>query len=128
MQALLAECSPEPCESSCILKPALAPCRLARQNVPEPCESRCTLKPALAPCRLCRRKEPRPLRKPKPFILVLTFGISYRKYSIHAFYAFIYRSYIGYRFRLDISYGNISFVLRTHRVCKPKPSLPRERT
>ena len=31
----------------------------------------------------------------------------------------------GYSFRLDISYGNISFVLRTHRVCKENHSCSR---
>ena len=41
------------------LKKALAsPSAVGGQIVPEPCESRCTLKPALALCRLCRRKEP----------------------------------------------------------------------
>ena len=32
----------------------------------------------------------------------------------------------GYSFRFDISYGNISFVLRTHRVCKENHSCLRE--
>ena len=32
----------------------------------------------------------------------------------------------GYSFRLDISYGNISFVLRTHRVCKENHSCLRQ--
>ena len=104
------------------MKKALALCRLARQNCPRPLRKPLHLKACFSTAVRCRRtKCLYPQRKPKPFILVLTFGISYRKYSIHAFYAFIYRSYIGYRFRLDISYGNISFVLRTHRVCKPKP-------
>ncbi|MBO5288537.1 MAG: hypothetical protein J6B11_03995, partial [Spirochaetales bacterium] len=31
----------------------------------------------------------------------------------------------GYSFRLDISCGNISFVLRTHRVCKENHSCSR---
>ena len=31
----------------------------------------------------------------------------------------------GYSFRFDISYGNISFVLRTHRICKENHSCSR---
>ena len=69
-------------------------------------------------------------------VMLNYFSISYIYVYIHLMFSCENISFVcvatsptvhvnGYSFRLDISFGNISFVLRTHRVCKENHSCSR---
>ena len=69
-------------------------------------------------------------------VMLNYFSISYIYVYIHLMFSCENISFVcvansptvhvnGYSFRFDISYGNISFVLRTHRICKENHSCSR---
>ena len=67
------------------MKKALAPCRLVRQNILEPCDSRCILKPALAPpSAVGGQNVPKPGNSQKHIATRITSVFPNRKYFVRS--------------------------------------------